>query len=436
MLTATPAVGHVFAGWGGICAGAGTAPTCSVTVPATDRVIAYFRSPFKAVAVGQYHTCALKPSGNIMCWGRNSDGQLGNGTGHFEPSQPPVQVKNVTNAVAIVAGGYHTCALIGDGTVQCWGNNDKGQLGINSNVKSDTPATVHVINQIVAITAGGYHTCAIRASGYEVFCWGYNSNGQLGDGTTTDRPEPVQVYLGGLVRLTKNMTAGGFHTCAIVWDMSVTCWGMNNDGQLGIGHTSLTETTAGARVMTEDPITFTPTGNMLSGRSIAASIGVGQLFAAQLGGYHTAALDAGGAVWGWGNNNDGQTGLAPVPAFALISKTHPLATGGIHWAGEPPGFLKIAAGAYHTCMSAPKGGVFCIGNNNDGQSGPSQDVAIPTTEGAVDLAAGGFTTCAVLGKTSDPAGTVACWGNNEYGQVNGDANNPARVTLPVMLTGP
>src|SRR5882724_961023 len=124
-LTATPTQGEPFAGWGADCTG--TNRTCVVTLNRNTRVIAYFRSEFKMVAAGAKHTCALRPTGEVVCWGLNTSGQLGFGA----PSNwmPPGAVLGITNAVAIAAGGYHTCALIVGGTVLCWGNNRHGELG-------------------------------------------------------------------------------------------------------------------------------------------------------------------------------------------------------------------------------------------------------------------------------------------------------------------
>jgi hypothetical protein len=418
-----------FAGWGGACAGA--TPTCTVTLSPSTRVVAYFRSVFVTIAVGAYHTCALEPNGHVVCWGRNSDGQTGH-DGSNSPAQPKV-IASITNAVQIAAGGYHTCVLLGNGGVQCWGNNDKGQVGDGTNTKRETPVIVSGLSEAVAVTAGGFHSCAVRAGGGQIFCWGYNSNGQLGDNSTTDRWTAVAVNLGAVGPVTKKIAAGGFHTCVIVITGSrVVCWGMNNDGQLGIGRTSLTEATPGPSVQIDDCITAinecAPIAlAFLVAREIAASIGVGQLGFAVLGGFHSVALDFAGSDWGWGNNNEGQL---PVPSLGL-SKAFPGAAKGIFWADMPRvPLVKIAAGAYHTCVMARLGaGVYCFGLNDDGQA-PG---VVPTTKGAaVDVAAGGFHSCAVLGLK--PPNTVTCWGNNGDGQVTGTAG-PA-VTSPTVVTIP
>jgi alpha-tubulin suppressor-like RCC1 family protein len=327
----------------------------------------------------------------LGAWGLNHDGQLGAAT---SPSGSPTVVSGLSNVIAVAAGGYHTCAIISDGRVRCWGNNDHGQLGNGTNNGSATPVLVPGISGTVALTAGAYHTCAIDRG--TISCWGLNANGQLGDGTTQDRntPVPLSWAFNTGYQVTHNIAAGGFHTCVILQDSTVTCWGMNNDGQLGRpypGGLDPWEPTAGIRVQIKDPgcagcapaMTFLPNAT-----AIAASLGVGQIGGTPLGGFHTVALDSGGLDSGWGYNGDGELN-------GVISGSQQQAVRGIiSSSGTPLTPAKIAAGAYHTCMSSAQAGVFCRGHNGNGESGPSPNTAtpadaVPTTVGAVDLAAGG-----------------------------------------------
>lgn len=186
--------------------------------------------PVAALTGGGYHTCALMPDATVRCWGRNTRGQLGAGSSAFF-SSTPVPVSGLTNAVAVSGGFYHTCALLQDGSVQCWGENDSGQIG-NTLAYSSVPITVSGISNAVAISAGTYHSCALLSDG-TMRCWGRNSNGQLGDGTTTNSSSPVAVS--GLAGAS-NVGAGGLHTCALVADRSGRCWGWNTYGQLGNGN--------------------------------------------------------------------------------------------------------------------------------------------------------------------------------------------------------
>jgi alpha-tubulin suppressor-like RCC1 family protein len=186
-----------------------------------------------ALSSGGYHTCAVMPDRTMRCWGRNTRGQLGDGTS--TSSSTPVAVSGITTAVAVSAGYYHTCALLADGTVRCWGDNDSGQIG-NTLVFSSTPMTLSGISNAVAVAAGAYHSCAVLADG-SARCWGRNANGQLGDGTTVNSPSPVIV--GGIARPTI-LSGGGLHTCTLMADRSARCWGWNDYGQLANGNTTST----------------------------------------------------------------------------------------------------------------------------------------------------------------------------------------------------
>lgn len=183
------------------------------------------------ITAGGYHSCALMPDSTVRCWGRNTRGQLGDGTDSSFASTP-VAVSGMTTAVSVSGGFYHTCAALRDGTVQCWGDNDSGQIG-NTLAYSNVPMTVAGISNALAVSAGAYHTCALLANA-TVRCWGRNTNGQLGNGATTNSSSPVPV--GGLVG-PGYLGAGGIHTCVLTADRSGRCWGWNVYGQLGNGST-------------------------------------------------------------------------------------------------------------------------------------------------------------------------------------------------------
>ncbi len=185
-----------------------------------------------AVSVGDYHACALLTGGNLKCWGRGINGQLGNGT--TTTTSTPVSVAGITTATAISAGGYHACALLAGGSVKCWGQNTWGELGDGTTNDSSTPVAVSGITNAIAISAGLDHTCALLGDG-SVRCWGRGDYGQLGDATFAGSSTPVAVT--GLSGAT-TVSAGGFHTCAQLADGTIECWGRNTDGQLGNGTTT------------------------------------------------------------------------------------------------------------------------------------------------------------------------------------------------------
>jgi len=285
-----------------------------------------------AIAAGLGHTCALTAGGGVKCWGRNMEGQLGDGT--TTDRLTPVDVSGLASGVsAIAAGNWHTCALTAVGVVKCWGYNGYGQLGDGTTTDRLTPVDVSGLTSgVSAITAGGGHTCALTAGG-GVKCWGWNGFGQLGDGTTVRRLTPVSVS--GLTSGVSAIAAGSSHTCALTAGGGVKCWGLNGDGQLGDG------TTINRRTPVD-----------VSGLAI-------WVFAIAAGNSHNCALTLGGGVKCWGWNGNGQLGdgtttdrHTPVDVSGLAS-----------------GVSAIAAGQSHTCALAVEGGVKCWGANWVGQLG-------------------------------------------------------------------
>ena len=348
------------------------------------------------IATGIYHTCAIRTGNELWCWGADAWGALGTGT--FGYQLTPIAVPAAGEVSAVVAGASHTCVLRADRTVACWGMNDSGQLGDPMSVWSRNipgPA-VAGLNGVAALTAGEAHTCALLDTG-GVRCWGRNVDAQLGDGTTTTSNYPVAVV--GLPGTAKAIAAGTRHTCAILSDGTVWCWGRNVEGQLGEG------TTGGARAI--------PT-------QVAGLVGVTQIAA---GFEHACALSEGEGVWCWGGNAFGQLGLAPTSSPSL-----PIRLAGLN------GARQVVAGIYHTCALLPDGSGRCWGFNNIGQLGDgtfeTSFTQRPVTglTGAVRLSAGGHHNCAVL----NSAGDVACWGLNTMGHLGDGTTTNSNVPHPVL----
>ena len=173
-----------------------------------------------------------------MCWGYNNNGRLGDGTTTTSSTPVAVSLPAGRTATALALGDWHSCAILDDGSAMCWGYNAFGQLGDGTTTDSNIPVAVNLPagRTATALAVGGYHSCAILDDG-SAMCWGYNFYGQLGDGTTTYSSTPVAVILPA-GRTATALALGGAHSCAILDDASTMCWGYNNYGQLGDGTTT------------------------------------------------------------------------------------------------------------------------------------------------------------------------------------------------------
>ena len=187
---------------------------------------------FSTIAAGEYHVCGITTRGDAYCWGEDAYGQLGD-----DQEQPfsslPVAVVGGLKFQKIAAGGYHTCALTKGGAAYCWGYNSEGQLGNGDNVRSRMPVAVSGDQEFSSIGTGEFHTCALTKGG-TAYCWGDNWYGQLGDNSNLDRSIPVPVA-GGVrfMAISPQMN----HTCALTRRGSAYCWGSNRNGQYGNGDT-------------------------------------------------------------------------------------------------------------------------------------------------------------------------------------------------------
>jgi alpha-tubulin suppressor-like RCC1 family protein len=366
------------------------------------------------ISSGESHTCAILDNGSVSCWGENLVGEIGDGTNvkRTEPTQV-TSLGNGRTAVAISSGKYHTCAILDNGSVSCWGYNNKGQLGDGTNTDRYTPAltsSLGIGRTAVAISSGGSFTCVILDDG-NVSCWGKNTYGNLGDGTTVSaRYTPAQTSSFGTGRTAVAISSGFEYACALLDDGTVSCWGSNYRGELGNSAYG-------------DRYTPSPTASLGTGRT-AVAISSGSTSAC-------AILDN-GSVSCWGANLVGAIGDG-----TNIDRYDPILTSSL---GIGRTAVAISSGGAHACAILDNGSISCWGHNNRGQladntttdrNTPSLTSSLGIGRTAIGISSGAFHNCAILDD-----GNISCWGYNNVGQLgNGYSNYTPQLPSPISSLG-
>lgn len=299
----------------------------------------------------------------------------------------------------IVVGNQHTCALKYAGSLWCWGHNSSGELGDGSTTRRLSPVQVSALgDDVLDVAAGAFFTCALKSDG-SLWCWGRNGSGELGTGDEVlSRSNPVQVSALGndVVEVELGDNGLGGYSCARTQDGTLWCWGQNGNGSLGDG----------TRATKLSPVQVSTLGN--------------EAVDVALGGGHSCARTQDGALWCWGDNDSGQLGdgtaidrLSPVQVSAPVNSV-------------------AALGRAHTCARTQGGALWCWGHNEYGQLGDGTTVdrsspVLVSADGVVDVAAGATQTCAIK-----QDGTVWCWGSNFGGSLGDgmtiDSSSPALVS--------
>jgi alpha-tubulin suppressor-like RCC1 family protein len=348
---------------------------------------------------GSETTCAVASAGDVDCWGYGDQGELGNGAN--ANSDAPVST-GITGAKAVVDDyeGNSFCALLTTGHIECWGVDSNGDLGNGATTNSDVPVAVESITTATSVAGGEDGFCALLSS-HAIDCWGYGDSGQLGNGTNTNSDVPVAVKK---ITNASTVTGGLFFFCSVLSTHHVECWGANSDGQLGDGKTTNSDVPVAVKSITK-----------------AVSVTSGSETSTNCAVLSTGVVDC------WGLNADGQLGDNKT-----TNSDVPVAATGIKTATSLADDIDTEGSGYGYCALLKTGHVECWGYNSFGELGDQK-----TTESNVPVAVKSITTastivggdegyCAVLKN-----GHLDCWGRGDYGQTGNGSGTSSDVPVAV-----
>ena len=371
-------------------------PDITLDYNQTMTPISGFEIDADLIGAGEKHTCAIKADGTVRCWGLGNNGRLGHGgTGYKSTPFATASLGTNRTAVDITAGGFHTCAILDDGTVSCWGHNHRGELGDGTTTSRTTPTqTLPLGRPAVAIEAGFDFTCALMDNG-SIMCWGKNHYGQLGRGFTSSdlvsHSTPAYTMPLPAGRHAIAIDIGHYHVCAVLDNGSAVCWGPGAQHRLGTGTNSDRHTPtlmkffdssnpvvdialgrySGCGLMENGSVTcwgkgFLGTGNANQQQSEAGKIwpnfGTGRTVVdVELGRWHNCALLDNSEIKCWGRDDHGQMGDGGNNAVQSTPGTVTLASGVIP--------KKLASGHWHNCIIAQTHKMYCWGDGEDWKLG-------------------------------------------------------------------
>lgn len=295
----------------------------------------------------------------------------------------------------VTSGGWHSCGLTTDNVAYCWGLNTDGQLGDGTKIDRVRPVAVARNLRFTDLSASDFHTCGLATDSL-VYCWGSNSNGQVGDGTLGHRLTPAKVGS----RHYKQVNTGGFHSCAVTAANRAYCWGKNSQGQLGDGTTT-------QRLL---PV---PVAGSVRFRRIVA------------GAAHTCGVTAANKGYCWGDNGFRKLGDGSTVSKRLVPTA---VAGGLS-------FRQVSAGNDHTCGLAEDQRAYCWGHNDVGQVGDGTRTDRPTPRLVAGGRAYGHLVAGAIHSCGVTTGHVAfCWGDNFAGKL-GDGTMAADRVAPTAVAG-
>jgi alpha-tubulin suppressor-like RCC1 family protein len=429
------------------CWGSNDAGQLGAVVPpggTAEPVVVGGLSDWTHVAAGGDTTCATRAPGTLWCWGQGADGQLGVGSFSITEASPR-QVGPATTWRQVTLSPQHACATRTDGSLWCWGNNDAGQLGLDSTTAQAEPVQVGADTTWITVSVGRRLSCASRGEG-SGWCWGGNPNGQLGDGTRTGRLVPTPV-VGS--RAWRHLSPGEHHACGVGQDGDLACWGLASFGGLGDGNLGVQS----SPVLVDDTHpwlqgsmgdsfacavrgdrTLWCWGNNLDGQlgkgdqvgtDRPAQVGTqSDWLSVSCGGYHTCGRRAGGSLWCWGWHGHGSLGVGSVSS----QQVDPERVGTEAWDA-------VSAGRYHTCGLQADGSLWCWGSFKNGRLGVGTVDANQLTpvrvggDAWLSVAAGQYHSCGVRAD-----GRALCWGYNGNGQGGWDGPE-VETWSPALVSG-
>jgi alpha-tubulin suppressor-like RCC1 family protein len=384
-----------------------------------------------SLSAGHSFTCGITGAGTAYCWGEDTYGELGSAatasclfsnTTPTPCSTSPVAVSSAGMALtfaSVSAGISHACGLTTNGEVYCWGRNAEGQLGNGSTTDSTTPVKVASAERFTSVSAGGSSTCAtaVRApAGSAAFCWGQNWWGALGTGSWDQLPHPMPQPVTGGIDFARVVTSGT-HTCGLTAGGDAYCWGITSDGRLGNGSFTSPQTCFLSKACSTSPVA-------VSGAHKFKSVHPANTY--------TCGLKLTGEALCWGLNDAGQLGTGsttgPQTCGGAACSTTPVAVVGGHV------FDSLDADGEHSCGVKGSGEVFCWGSGGWGQLGDgtttsrSSPVKVGGAVSFISVSAGQNHTCA-----RSNAGTAYCWGRNDLAELGlGSTPAPQTCTHPAF----
>jgi alpha-tubulin suppressor-like RCC1 family protein len=386
------------------------------------------------VAAGAGHACVLFGDHTVSCWGHDwkpYPGYPGRGDAVMAYSTPTA-IEGATDIQDLRAGEFHTCGTKSDKTLWCWGHNDNGQLGNGTTTHSTRAVQVTGLTNVTLFDAGRLHTCAVASNNGTagLWCWGRGGNGaphsatqttgRLGNGSSADSSVPVKVDLSQAAaagQTIKSLSVGGYHTCIVMSDSKVWCWGRNTNGELG--NTTTTPSTVPVLVS-------------LGGITIPANVTVDEVKTSdgRRKEDSTCIRLSDGTTYCWGANARGELGDGTTSTTARTAPTTAVDTSVLGGAK----FVQLASAMWAKCARTDTGDVWCWGRNKNGivgiNDGNLTNVTRPTKAlnlaGITQLEMSHMLACAVDGNHQ-----LFCWGTNHRGQAK--AKPPADATDAVVV---